>query len=69
MPLSKFEANLMLRLPVRHTPLFLFPLVSLCSNNYFSAYAIIDYLDNQLTFPNVVTYVACFEKIDHVFLN
>ena len=39
---SKFEANPMLGLRVRHTSFSLFPLASLCSNDYYCAYAIIN---------------------------
>ena len=42
---SKFEANLMLCLQERHTPFS--PLASSCSNDYFCAYATIDFLANQ----------------------
>ena len=54
MPPSKFEANLTLRLHVRHAYFFLS--VS-CSNDYFRSYTIIDFLANWLVFLNTVTYV------------
>ena len=41
-------------LRVRHTPYSLFSLESSCLNDYFLAYAIIDYLVNRLVFPNKV---------------
>ena len=50
---SKFEANLALRLRVKHAS---FSLASLCSNDYFRTYAIIDFLANQLVFLNTVTH-------------
>ena len=53
---SKFEVNLMLRLPVRRASFSLFPLASSCSNDYFCMYVIIDFLANRLVFPNTVTY-------------
>ena len=55
MPPSKFEANPTLRLQVKHASVSLFPLVSSCSNDYFRAYMIIDFLANRLVFPNTVT--------------
>ena len=53
MPLSKSEANLMLCLRVRCVSFSLFPLASSCLNDYFHAYAIIDYLT---VFLNMVTF-------------
>ena len=44
---SKFEANLTLRLRVKHAS---FSLASSCSNDYFRTYAIIDFLANQLVY-------------------
>ena len=58
MLLSTFEANVTLRLRVRHTSFYLFPLASSCTNDYFRAYAIIDFLANWLVFPNMVTHLA-----------
>ena len=55
MPPSKFEANLTLRLRVKRTSFSLFTLASSCSNAYFRAYAIIDFLADQLVFLNTVT--------------
>ena len=56
MPLSKFEANLTLRLLVKHASFSLFPLPSSCSNDYFRAYTIIDFLANRLVFLNTVAF-------------
>ena len=53
---SKFEANPMLRLRVRCASLSLFPLASSCSDDYFCAYAIIDFLANWVVFLNTATY-------------
>ena len=55
MPPSKFEANLTLRLRVKRTSFSLFTLASSCSNAYFRAYAIIDFLADRLVFLNTVT--------------
>ena len=55
MPLSKFEANLTLRLRVKRTSFSLFTLASSCSNAYFRAYAIIDFFADRLVFLNMVT--------------
>ena len=55
MPPSKFEANLTLRLRVKRTSFYLFTLASSCSNAYFRAYAIIDFLADRLVFLNTVT--------------
>ena len=52
---SKFEAILTLRLRVKHSSFSLFTLASLCSNAYFHAYAIVDFLADQLVFLNTVT--------------
>ena len=60
MLLSKFEANQMLRLRVRRSSFSLFPLASSCSNAYFCAYAIIDFLADRLVFLNTVTYVVLY---------
>ena len=65
MPPSKFEADSTLRFRVRRASFFfcLFPLASSCSNHYFRAYAIIDFLANRLFFLNTVTYMSrplCF---------
>ena len=49
MPLSKFEANLMLCLLVRRN---YFSLASSCPTDYFRTYALIA---NWLVFPNTVT--------------
>ena len=48
MPTSIFEANPTLHLRVKCTSFFLFTLVFLCSNMYFRAYAIIDFLADRL---------------------
>ena len=58
MPPSKFEANSTLHLRVRHSSFSLFLLASSCSNDYYGAYAIIDFLSNRLIFPNTVTYTG-----------
>ena len=55
MPPSKYEANPTLCLRV-NAFLYLFPLASLCSNDYFRAYVIIDFLANWLVFLNMVTF-------------
>ena len=47
---SKFEANPTLRLRVRRVSFASFPLASSCSNDYFLAYVIIDFLANRLVF-------------------
>ena len=60
MPLSKFEANLTLRLGVKRAPFSLFTLASSCSNAYFRAYAIIDLLADRLVFLNTVTICLAF---------
>ena len=52
MPPSKFEANPMLHLRVKYA---LFQLASSCSNDYFRACAIINFLANQLVLLNTVT--------------
>ena len=52
---SKFEAIPMLRLRVKRSSFSLFTLASLCSNEYFHAYAIIDFLADRLVFLNTVT--------------
>ena len=52
---SKFEANLTLRLRVKRTSFYLFTFASSCSNAYFRAYAIIDFLADRLVFLNMVT--------------
>ena len=52
---SKFEANPTLRLRVKHASFSLFTLASSCSNVYFRAYAIIDFLADWLVFLNTVT--------------
>ena len=54
---SKFEANLMHSLQARFTSSSLFPLVSSSLNDYFHAYAIIDFIANQLVFINMITYI------------
>ena len=72
MPPSKFEANPTLCRRVKHTSFSLFPLASLCSNMCFCAYAIIDFLADQLVFLNTITYVSEYGKRDlmaqnHIF--
>ena len=54
MPSSKFEADLMLSLQVRHASLSLIPLASLILKDYLHAYAIIDVFANRLIFVNTV---------------
>ena len=56
LPPFKFEANLMLHLGVKSASFSLFTLASSCSNAYFRAYAIIDFLSDRLVFLNTVTY-------------
>ena len=56
MPLSKFEAILTLSLREKRASFSLFPLASSCSNAYFRAYAIINFLADRLVFLNMVTY-------------
>ena len=56
MPPSKFEANPTLRLGVKRASFSLFTLASLCANAHFRAYAIIDFLADQLVFLNTVTF-------------
>ena len=63
MPPSKFEVNPMLHLRVRRAS---FLLESLCSNDYYRAYAIIDFLTNRLVFPNMVTYIN-YEICDRIW--
>ena len=53
MPPSKFEANPTLCLRVKRASFSLFTLA--CSNAYFRAYAIIDFLADWLVFLNTVT--------------
>ena len=60
MPLSKFEANPMLRRGVKRASFSLFTLASSCSNAYFRAYAIIDFLTDPLVFLNTVTYISIY---------
>ena len=60
MPPSKFEANPTLRLRVNRSSFSLFPLASSCLNAYFHAYAIIDFLADQLVFLKTVTYILYF---------
>ena len=60
MPPSKFEANPMLRRGVKRTSFSLFTLASSCTNVYFHAYAIIDFLADRLVFLNTVTF-SCAE--------
>ena len=55
MPASKFEANPTLHLRVKRASFSLFTLASSCSNAYFCAYAIIDFLADRLVFLNTVT--------------
>ena len=66
MPPSKFEANLTLRLRVKRTSFYLFTLASSCSNAYFRAYAIIDFLADRLVFLNTVTNLE-LQKIGRVY--
>ena len=54
MPPYKFEANPALRLRVKCSSFSLFPLASSCSNAYFHAYAIIDFLADCLIFLNSI---------------
>ena len=56
MPSSKFEANPMLSLQVRHAFFSLFLLASLCLNDYLRSHVIIDFLANRLVFVNTVTF-------------
>ena len=56
MPPSKFDANQMFRLRVKCASFSFFPLAPLCSNAYFRAYAIIDFLADRLVFLNKVTF-------------
>ena len=58
MPPSNFEANPKLRLRVKRASFYLFSLVSSCSNAYFRAYAIIDFLADRLVFLNMVTFIT-----------
>ena len=60
---SKFEANLTLRLRVKHTSFALFPLASSCSNDYFCADLMFDFLANRLVFLNTVTYYPLLHLI------
>ena len=53
---SKFEANQTLRRGVKRASFSFFTLASSCSNAYFRAYAIIDFLADRLVFLNMVTY-------------
>ena len=57
MPPSKFEANRTFRRGVKSASFSLFTLASSCANAYFCAYAIIDFLTDQLVFLNMVTYI------------
>ena len=61
-----FEAYPMLHLRVRRASFSLFPLVCSCSNDYFCAYAVVDFLANKLVFPNMVTY--CVRLYYFIFL-
>ena len=63
MPPSKFEANPMLRLRVKRAFFSLFTLASSCSNVYFHAYTIIDFLADRLVFLNTVTYNSKIQKL------
>ena len=54
MPPSKFEVNPTLRLGVKRASFSLFPLASSCSNAYFRAYAIIDFLADRFVILNTV---------------
>ena len=58
MPPAKFEANPTLHQQVKRASFSLFALASSCSNTYFRAYAIIDFLADRLVFLNMVTYVS-----------
>ena len=60
MPPSKFEANPTLRRGVKRVSFSLFSLASSCTNAYFLAYAIIDFLADRLAFLNTVTYVKLY---------
>ena len=68
MPPSNFEANPTLRLRVKRASFSLFTLASPCSNAYFHAYMIIDFLADWLVFPNTVTNVVLklSGEIEHV---
>ena len=57
MHLSEFEANLTFCLGVKRASFSLFTLASSCSNAYFQAYTIIDFLADLLVFLNTVTYI------------
>ena len=61
MPPSKFEANPTLRRGVKSASISLFTLASSCTNAYFCAYAIIDYLADRLVFLNMVTNIIPFD--------
>ena len=54
-PPSKFEVNLTLHLSHFYIPYLHQRHLGL--NNYFHAYAIIDFLTNRSAFPNTVTYI------------
>ena len=58
MPPAKFEANPTLHQRVKRPSFSLFTIASSCSNTYFRAYAIIDFLADRLVFLNMVTYVS-----------
>ena len=70
MPPSKFEANPMLRLRVKRASFSLFTLASSCSNAYFRAYAIIDFLADRFVFLNTVTYgcYGLFHSVEFLLL-
>ena len=63
MPPSKFEANPMLRPRVKCASFSLFTLASLCSNAYFHAYAIIDFLADRLVFLHILGYWVPYNRI------
>ena len=67
MPPSKFEVNPTLLLRVKRSSFSLFLLASSCSNAYFRAYAIIDFLVDQLVFLNTVTnYGKILQKLGKI---
>ena len=68
MPPSKFDANPMLCRRVRHASFSFILLVSSCSNDYYHAYAIIDFLANRFGFPNIVSPPLEFEVRGLLFL-
>ena len=81
MPLSKFETNLILCVQVRCASFSLYSLASLCLNDDFRAYVIIDFLANQLVFSQIrshgcyqpycteVEQVMCNDKVHKYFMS